>query len=82
MSTRDIIVVGASCGGLAALTKLLGGFPGDLNASVLIALHTSPQSRYHSPTSSSGARNLRSRMGSTGNPSNQGMSTWRLPTII
>ena len=29
---------------MAALTELLGGLPGELNASVLIALHTSPES--------------------------------------
>jgi two-component system, chemotaxis family, protein-glutamate methylesterase/glutaminase len=44
MSARDIIVVGTSSGGLAALIKLLGGLPGELNASVLIVLHTSPGS--------------------------------------
>ena len=43
-SARDIIVVGASCGGLAALAELLGGLPGELSASVLIVLHTSPDS--------------------------------------
>ena len=44
MTARDIIVIGASLGGLDALSKLLGGLPGELNAAVLIVLHTSPQS--------------------------------------
>ena len=44
MAARDIIVVGASLGGLDALSKLLGGLPGELNAAVLVVLHTSPDS--------------------------------------
>ena len=43
-SARDIIVVGTSCGGVAALAELLSGLPGELSASVLIVLHTSPDS--------------------------------------
>ena len=43
-SAHDTIVIGASDGGLAALIKLLGGLPGEFNASVLIVLHTSPES--------------------------------------
>ena len=44
MTARDTIVIGTSCGGVAALTELLGGLPGELNASVLIVIHTSPES--------------------------------------
>jgi two-component system chemotaxis response regulator CheB len=38
--TRDVIVIGASMGGLEALRKLLGGLPADLPAALFIVLHT------------------------------------------
>ena len=37
MVTRDIIVIGASAGGVDALTRLCAGFPADLPASVFVA---------------------------------------------
>lgn len=44
MAHRDIIVVGASAGGLDALQQLVAGFPRDLDAAVLAVLHTSNHS--------------------------------------
>lgn len=41
---RDIIVIGASLGGLKALCELVSGFPAGLAAAVLVVQHTSPQS--------------------------------------
>ncbi|WP_051377436.1 chemotaxis protein CheB [Paraburkholderia dilworthii] len=38
--TRDIVVVAASAGGLAALRTLLGALPGDFPGTILIAMHT------------------------------------------
>jgi two-component system, chemotaxis family, protein-glutamate methylesterase/glutaminase len=45
MSTRrDIIVIGASTGGLEALRHISSSLSCDLPASILVVLHTSPQS--------------------------------------
>src|SRR5438270_10922646 len=41
---KDIIVIGASAGGIDALRVLLGGLPGDLPAAVFVVVHTSPNS--------------------------------------
>lgn len=81
-STRNTIVVGTSWGGVAALAKLLGGLPGELNASVLIVLHTSPESPQLLSDIVGRCTTLRLRTGSTDIPSNEGMSTSRLPITI
>jgi two-component system chemotaxis response regulator CheB len=47
MAHRDIIVVGASIGGVEALKKLVGQFPEDLPATVCIVLHVFPSSAGH-----------------------------------
>jgi two-component system chemotaxis response regulator CheB len=39
-SNRDLIVIGASAGGVEALRELLGGLPGDLPAALFVVLHT------------------------------------------
>lgn len=41
---RDLIVIGASAGGIEALQHLLAGLPADIPASVLIVLHTAGRS--------------------------------------
>jgi two-component system chemotaxis response regulator CheB len=40
---RDIIVIGASLGGLDALCRITSRLPSNLPAAILIVLHTSPQ---------------------------------------
>jgi two-component system, chemotaxis family, protein-glutamate methylesterase/glutaminase len=42
---RDIVVIGASAGGLEAIGRILGAIPGDLDASILLVLHTAEHSR-------------------------------------
>ena len=43
-SGHDIIVVGASAGGVAALMELCRALPKDLRAAILVVIHTSPTS--------------------------------------
>ena len=50
MATKDIVVVGASAGGMAALEQLAAGLPRDLPAAVFIVWHLSPGVRSVLPT--------------------------------
>ena len=45
MVKRDIIVIGASAGGLQALSALLGKLPKDFQAPVFVVWHISPNHR-------------------------------------
>ena len=45
MPTRDIIVIGASAGGIDALQRLVSALPAKLPASVFVAQHLSPTAR-------------------------------------
>jgi two-component system chemotaxis response regulator CheB len=42
MAKKDIVVVGASAGGMAALEKLAAGLPADLPAALFVVWHLSP----------------------------------------
>ncbi|MGC2620164.1 MAG: chemotaxis protein CheB [Acidobacteriaceae bacterium] len=44
---RDLIVMGASAGGIEALQRVLRGLPADLQAAVLVVQHTSSRSNSH-----------------------------------
>jgi two-component system chemotaxis response regulator CheB len=46
---RDIVVIGASAGGIEALQRLVGGLPADLPAAVFVVLHLSARSRGYLP---------------------------------
>src|SRR5262249_11645932 len=45
MANRDIIVVGASAGGVDALAEVVGGLPADFPASVFVVCHFPPGGR-------------------------------------
>jgi two-component system chemotaxis response regulator CheB len=45
MATKDIIVIGASAGGVEALRRLCATLPADLPAAVLVVQHLSPSAR-------------------------------------
>jgi two-component system chemotaxis response regulator CheB len=44
LPVKDIIVIGASAGGIEALKRLASGLPPDFPASIFVVLHTAPQS--------------------------------------
>jgi two-component system chemotaxis response regulator CheB len=50
MARHDVVVIGASSGGVPALTALVGGLPGDLPASVFIVLHVPEDAKSQLPT--------------------------------
>lgn len=49
MVGHDIVVIGGSAGGVAALKRLCSALPGDLAASLFVVLHISPTSRSFLP---------------------------------
>jgi two-component system, chemotaxis family, protein-glutamate methylesterase/glutaminase len=44
VSNRDLIVIGASAGGIEALQQICAALPPNLNAAVIVVMHTSPNS--------------------------------------
>lgn len=58
MPEREIVVVGASAGGISALQSLVRNLPGDFQAAILIVLHLSRQSGGLLPDILAGATGL------------------------
>jgi two-component system, chemotaxis family, protein-glutamate methylesterase/glutaminase len=49
MTHRDIVVIGASAGGIPALTTLVAGLPRDFPASLLVVVHIPPYAKSRLP---------------------------------
>jgi two-component system chemotaxis response regulator CheB len=72
MPHRDVIVVGASAGGVEALRELVGGFPPDLPAALFVVLHIPPSASSALPTILDRAGSLRAVQAHDGEPIRQG----------
>jgi two-component system chemotaxis response regulator CheB len=66
--TRDIVVIGASAGGVEALTNLVGALPADLPASLFVVLHVPPFGTSLLPSILSRRRRLPARHPENGEP--------------
>jgi two-component system, chemotaxis family, protein-glutamate methylesterase/glutaminase len=80
--THDIIVVGASAGGVEALTTLVRGLPADLPAALFIVLHIPPYSESHLPAILAHRGRSPRRTRRTARPLRPGASTSRRRTTI
>src|SRR5262245_52165606 len=50
MPSRAVVAIGASAGGVEALSEVVGGLPADLPAAVLVVLHVLPGAHSHLPS--------------------------------
>ena len=73
MATKDIIVIGASAGGVDALQRLCSMLPTDLPAAVFVVQHLSPTARSMLPQLLARAGPLPVRAPQDGDPIEQGM---------
>jgi two-component system chemotaxis response regulator CheB len=70
--TRDIVVIGASAGGIEALSRLLKGVPAKFPASIFVVLHIAPNSPGYLPDILARAGQLRAEHAREGKPFHQG----------
>jgi len=72
MPTRDIVVIGASAGGVEALQRLCAGLPADFPAAVFVTQHISPSARSVLPLLLDRAGPLPARSPRDGDPIKRG----------
>ena len=72
MANRDLLAIGASAGGFEALRFLVGKFPRDLPASVLVVLHLPSQFRSELDAILTGSGPLPAGFAADGEPLNRG----------
>jgi two-component system chemotaxis response regulator CheB len=70
---RDLVVIGASAGGVRALRELLAALPGDLAAAVVVVLHLAPLERSHLRDILQSPTELRVRTAADGEPLERGV---------
>lgn len=68
MGTRDVVVVGASAGGVEALRELISGLPADFGAAVLVVLHVPSSTRSALPSILGRAGRLPAKQAEDGDP--------------
>jgi two-component system, chemotaxis family, protein-glutamate methylesterase/glutaminase len=73
MTQPDVVVVGASAGGVEALTTLVGGLPADLPAAVLVVVHIRPSAESYLPRLLSRAGALPAAHAHDGEPIEHGL---------
>ena len=78
---RDLVVIGASAGGVEALKTVVAGLPDDLPAAVLIVLHIAPTSSSALAHILGRAGDLPCRAAEDGELLRPGTSSWR-PRIV
>lgn len=72
MPNRDILVLGASAGGVQALSQVVEGFPADLPAAVFVVLHVAPHGTSAMPNILSRSGPLRAIHPQDGEPIERG----------
>jgi two-component system, chemotaxis family, protein-glutamate methylesterase/glutaminase len=72
VGNREIIVIGASAGGVKALSTIVEQLPNDLKAAILIVLHISPDQRSNLPEILTRAGNLNTKHPRDGETVEQG----------
>jgi two-component system chemotaxis response regulator CheB len=72
MAQRDLVVIGASAGGVGALQGLVRALPGDFPAAILIVMHLSPHSAGLLPEILSQSGSLPASNGRRGDPIENG----------